>query len=196
MPATPLEIGSAGAHLGLAVARAREARGWDQQELTKRLSAAGRPMSQPIVSRVEAGSRRVDVDDLVALAAVLDVSVLALLPEDGRRAPDAAPRPTVPAVASDAGPVEGALSEDIEALGDLSGMEPTLAEVAHRLARQMDGQRPVVCDECGCMVDVPSDPRLLPQLAKELRATVAALVEGRAPDDDDDDDLGDLGSPG
>jgi transcriptional regulator with XRE-family HTH domain len=196
MSRKPLELGSAGAHLGHAVARAREARGWDQQELTARLTAAGRPMSQPIVSRIEAGGRRVDVDDLVALAAVLDVSVLALLPDDGRRAPDAPRLPVALAVTPDAGPVEGALTEDIEALGDLSGMEPTLAEVAYRLARQMDGQRPVSCDDCGSTVDVPSDPRLLPQLAKELRATVAALVEGRAVDDDDDDDLGDLGSPG
>jgi transcriptional regulator with XRE-family HTH domain len=196
MAAKPLELGPAGAHVGHAVARAREARGWDQQELTKRLTAAGRSMSQPIVSRIEAGGRRVDVDDLVALAVVLDVSVLALLPDDGRRSSGAAPRPAALAVAPDVGPVEGALTEDIEALGDLSGMEPTLAEVAYRLARQMDGQRPVSCDECGCAVDVPSDPRLLPQLAKELRATVAALVEGRGADDDDDDDLGDLGAPG
>ncbi|MFF3127219.1 helix-turn-helix domain-containing protein [Streptomyces sp. NPDC057908] len=196
MAAKPLEIGPAGAHVGQAVARAREVRGWDQQELTVRLTAAGRPMSQPVVSRIEAGSRRVDVDDLVVLAAVLDVSVVALLPDDGRRAPAAASVVLVPARSDEAGPVEGALTEDIETLGDLSGMEPTLAEVAYRLARQMDGQRPVSCDECGCAVDVPSDPRLLPQLAKELRATVAALVEGRAVDDDDDDDLGDLGAPG
>ncbi|MEV6079670.1 helix-turn-helix transcriptional regulator [Streptomyces sp. NPDC052069] len=193
MSAKPLEIGAAGVHAGQAVARLREARGWDQQELIARLSEAGRSMSQPIVSRIEAGARRVDVDDLVALAAVFDVSVAALFPDDGRRAPAAVPA-ALAAARSDAGPVESALTEDIEALGDLLGMEPTLAEVAYRLARQMDGQRPASCDECGCAVDVPSDPRLLPQLAKELRATVAALVEGRAMDDDDDDDLGDLGT--
>ncbi|WP_393057720.1 helix-turn-helix domain-containing protein [Streptomyces sp. LN549] len=194
MPATPLEIGPAGAHVGQAVARAREARGWDQQELTARLTAAGRPMSQPIVSRIEAGSRRVDVDDLVALAEVLDVSVLALLPDEGRQAPVVAPLLVVPVRSDDAGPVESVLADDIEALGDLQDMEPTHAAVAFRLARQIDGQRPAACEECGATVYVPNDPRILPQLARELRATVAALVEGRAVNDDDDDDLGDLGS--
>jgi hypothetical protein len=154
-------------------------------------------MSQPIVSRIEAGARRVDVDELVALAAALDVSVVALLPPDGRTQTTPAAAPSAPAAYSEAGgPVEAALAEDIEALGDLTGIEPTLSQVAFRLARQMDGQRRVACDECGSPVEVSADPRLLPQLARELRATVSALVEGRAVDDDDDDDLGDLGAPG
>lgn len=196
MSARPLEIGEAGIYAGQAVARLREARGWDQGELTVRLSGAGRQVSQPIVSRIEAGTRRVDVDDLVALATVLGVSVAALLPPDHQpgaaaasdTADDSSPR------VLGGGPVEAALTEDIEALGDLTGVEPTLAEVAYRLARQMDGLRPVACDDCGSLVHVPNDPRILPQLARELRATVAALLEGRTVDDDDDDDLGDLGA--
>ncbi|SCD61393.1 helix-turn-helix domain-containing protein [Streptomyces sp. PpalLS-921] len=192
MAARPLEIGEAGVYAGLAIARLREARGWDQQGLAERLSVAGRQVSQPIVSRMEAGTRRIDIDDLVTVADVLGVSVVALLP----LAP-AAPAPVaaaVPARSDDAGPVEAALADDIEALGDLQDMEPTHAAVAFRLARQMDGMRPVACEECGATVQVPNDPRTLPQLARELRATVAALVKGRAVDDDDDDDLGDLGA--
>ncbi|MFF7183269.1 helix-turn-helix domain-containing protein [Streptomyces sp. NPDC008121] len=192
MAARPLEIGEAGVYAGLAIARLREARGWDQQGLAERLSVAGRQVSQPIVSRMEAGTRRIDIDDLVTVADVLGVSVVALLP----LAP-AAPAPlaaAVPARSDDAGPVEAALADDIEALGDLQDMEPTHAAVAFRLARQMDGMRPVACEECGATVQVPNDPRILPQLARELRATVAALVEGRAVDDDDDDDLADLGA--
>lgn len=193
MAARPLEIGAAGIHAGQAIARLREARGWDQQGLAERLAVAGRAVSQPIVSRMEAGTRRIDVDDLVAVAEVLQVSVGALLPHTE----DSAPVVAV-AVASarweDPGPVETALADDIEALGDLQDMEPTHAAVAFRLARQMDGMRPVACEECGATVQMPHDPRILPQLARELRATVAALVEGRAGDDDDDDDLGDLGS--
>ncbi|MFJ3140963.1 MULTISPECIES: helix-turn-helix domain-containing protein [Streptomyces] len=192
MAARPLEIGEAGVYAGLAIARLREARGWDQQGLAERLSVAGRQVSQPIVSRMEAGTRRIDIDDLVTVADVLGVSVVALLP----LAP-AAPAPVaaaVPARSDDAGPVEAALADDIEALGDLQDMEPTHAAVAFRLARQMDGMRPVACEECGATVQVPNDPRILPQLARELRATVAALVKGRAVDDDDDDDLGDLGA--
>lgn len=206
MAARPLEIGAAGLHAAQAVARLREARGWDQGELTARLAAAGRQVSQPIVSRIEAGTRRIDADDLVALAATLDVPVAALLPRgDGvpvrtlsPAARDAELADTEPtfrhpvAVDGESGPVLAALAEDVAALGDLVGMEPTLAEVAYRLARQMDGLRPVPCDDCGTPVHIPADPRILPQLAKELRATVAALLEGRAPDDDDDG-LGDLG---
>lgn len=193
MAARPLEIGPAGVHVGQAVARLREARGWDQETLGARLAAEGRPMSQPILSRIEAATRRVDADDLVALAAALGVSPAALLPP-GAAAPVAAVTlPSRTALADEAGPVSAALADDIEHLGDLTGMEPTLAATAARLARQIDGHAPVECDECGTPVPVPADPRLLPQLARELRATVAALLEGRATDDDDDDGLDDLG---
>ncbi|MFF9688979.1 helix-turn-helix domain-containing protein [Streptomyces sp. NPDC014623] len=193
MAARPLEIGEAGVHAGQAIARLREARGWDQQELADRLTLAGRQVSQPIVSRMEAGTRRIDVDDLVAVAEALQVSVAVLLPPATAPAPPPAAA-VVPARSEDPGPVEAALADDIEALGDLQDMEPTHAAVAFRLARQMDGMRPAACEECGATVQVPNDPRILPNLARELRATVAALVEGRAGDDDDDDDLGDLGA--
>lgn len=79
-----------------------------------------------------------------------------------------------------AGPVEAAVREDVEQLGDLVGVEPSLSEMAYRLAREID--------------DGGEEGRQLPQLNRELRATLAALLEGRAAEDDDDD-LGDLGSP-
>ncbi|MFJ5888092.1 helix-turn-helix domain-containing protein [Streptomyces californicus] len=184
------QAGAAAEHIARTIAAEREARGWEQRELAERLTQAGRPMSQPVVSRIESGARRIDVDDLVALAAVFSVSPAALLPaaEPDESAPRRRRRRNEP------GPVELALADDIENLGDLMGMEPTHAAVAHRLARQMDGHHPVPCDECGASVYVPNDAKILPNLARELRATVAALVEGRAgDDDDDDDDLGDLG---
>ncbi|MFE2243899.1 hypothetical protein ACFXCU_30870 [Streptomyces virginiae] len=79
------------------------------------------------------------------------------------------------------GPVEKAVREDVEALGDLVGVEPSLTELAHRLAREVDR--------------LPSeDTKLLPQLSRELRQTLGQLLEGRAADDDDDG-LGDLASP-
>lgn len=55
-------------------------------ELSRRLAAAGRPIAPLGLRRLEAGERRVDVDDLMALAVVLDVSPLALL-----LPPDASP---------------------------------------------------------------------------------------------------------
>ncbi|MFI9005094.1 helix-turn-helix domain-containing protein [Streptomyces sp. NPDC053541] len=194
MAARTAEIGPAGQHAARAVAQLREARGLDQRALVQLLAAQGRPMSQPVLSRVEAAARRIDVDDLVALAAVLGVSTAALLPAAPE--PEATgmrgPSPTL-VVVDELGPVSAALAEDVEQLGDLTGMEPTLAATAVRLAEQIDGGRPIPCDECGALVRGLVDARTLPQLTRELRATVAALLEGRAVDDDDDDGLDDLG---
>ncbi|MFE2352218.1 helix-turn-helix domain-containing protein [Kitasatospora cineracea] len=190
--ASPTRTGPAGDHLGRAVASARAGRGWDQAELARRLSAAGMPTGQPVLSRIEQGARRVDVDELVTLAAVLGIAPADLLPPQHSGAP--ALLPSGLAADAEAGTVEAALADDLEHLGDLTGMEPTLAATAVRLARQIDGGRPVACEECGTPVRTPADSRALPQLARELRATVAALLEGRAVDDDDDDDLDDLGS--
>lgn len=79
------------------------------------------------------------------------------------------------------GPVEKAVREDVEALGDLAGVEPSLSEMAYRLAQDIDAGG-------------GEDGKLLPALNRELRATLAQLLEGRAPDDDDDS-LGDLATP-
>lgn len=193
MAARPSDIGPAGLFVGQTVARLRSDRGWEQRELIERLAAAGQPMSQPILSRIEGGARRVDADELVALASALHVSVGDLLPP-ASKAPIATPALRSAVADSATGPVGEALADDIEQLGDLAGMEPTLAATAVRLARQIDGYRPVPCDDCGSLVHVPADPRILPQLTRELRATVAALLEGRTVDDGDDDDLGDLGA--
>ncbi|MFD6531573.1 hypothetical protein [Streptomyces sp. NPDC060184] len=79
-----------------------------------------------------------------------------------------------------AGPVERAVRSDVEQLGDLVRIEPSLSEMAYTLAREIDAGG-------------GEDGKLLPQLNRELRQTLAQLLEGRATDDDDD--LGDLGSP-
>lgn len=192
MAARPSEIGPVGLFVGETVARLRGDRGWDQRSLVERLAAAGTAMSQPILSRIEGGARRVDADELLALAAVFHVVVADLLPPTGEVAV-AVPTSRVTRADDSTGPVGSALADDIEQLGDLVGMEPTLAATAVRLARQIDGYRPVPCDDCGSLVHVPAD-RILPQLTRELRATVAALLEGRTVDDDTDDGLDDLGA--
>ncbi|MFE2559887.1 helix-turn-helix domain-containing protein [Streptomyces sp. NPDC059352] len=198
MAARPLEIGPAGVHVGNAVARLREARSWDQEALGERLADEGRPMSQPILSRVEAATRRVDADDLVAIAAAFGVPVAVLLPPDAAASAPSGTgsvRGATPSlvILDELGAVSAALAEDIEELGDLTGMEPTLAATAVRLAELVDGGRPVPCEDCGALVRGVTDARTLPQLTRELRATVAALLEGRTVDGDDDD-LGDLGA--
>lgn len=48
-------------------------------ELSRRLAAVGRPITTLALRRIEAGARRVDVDDLVALALVLGATPNSLL---------------------------------------------------------------------------------------------------------------------
>ncbi len=60
----------------------REHRKLHQQQLAERLAALGRPMAQTGLSRLEDGKRRIDVDDLVALAVALNVSPARLLLPD------------------------------------------------------------------------------------------------------------------
>jgi transcriptional regulator with XRE-family HTH domain len=61
------------------LAKIRKKRGLDQRELAARVTQAGRPVSASILSKMEKGDRRVDVDDLIALSVALNVAPLALL---------------------------------------------------------------------------------------------------------------------
>ena len=70
--------------------------------------------------------------------------------------------------------VKSVVQSDIEELGDLVGVEPTLAAVAARLAEAIDKA-------------AIEEPRILPALAKELRSTLRVLVDGRDGEEDDDD---------
>lgn len=66
------------------VRRLRERCGLSYAELSRRLEDAGRPIATLGLSRIEAGERRVDADDLVALAVVLDATpATLLLPDNG-----------------------------------------------------------------------------------------------------------------
>jgi hypothetical protein len=66
---------------GLAVAtNVRRYRGdTSYAELSRRLTEIGRPIPPLGLRHIEAGNRRVDVDDLVALGVALDIAPLALL---------------------------------------------------------------------------------------------------------------------
>lgn len=61
------------------VASFRRARQLQQKDLSARLREVGRPMLPTVISKIERGERRIDVDDLIALALALNVSPLALL---------------------------------------------------------------------------------------------------------------------
>ncbi|MCX4824894.1 helix-turn-helix domain-containing protein [Streptomyces sp. NBC_01142] len=72
-------LGPTGEQVKGNVERIRTARGMTKKDLSDRAGEFGRPIPPLGVSRIESGTRRVDADDLVALALALNVSPLALL---------------------------------------------------------------------------------------------------------------------
>ncbi|MFH9038961.1 helix-turn-helix domain-containing protein [Streptomyces sp. NPDC017966] len=80
-------LGPTGEQVRANVERVRESRGMTKKQLADRVSELGRPIPPLGISRIEAGTRRVDADDLVALAIALRVSPATLLlpwgPADG-----------------------------------------------------------------------------------------------------------------
>lgn len=81
-----IPLGPTGAAVAKNLTRLRKARGMTVRSLSAALAKAGRPLSPDAITRFEnaarvgaAQIRRVDVDDLVALAAVLRVNPTALL---------------------------------------------------------------------------------------------------------------------
>ncbi|MFI6274298.1 helix-turn-helix domain-containing protein [Streptomyces sp. NPDC050988] len=180
MAARTIEIGEAGGCVAAAVAKHRQRLGWEQRQLAERVTAAGRPMSASVLGKVEAGARRVDVDDLVALAAALEVPPSRLLPagdDDQDQAAD-------PFEAASPGTVKARALEDIEALGDLEQLDPTaptLAALAVRLAQEIDAPA--------------SLGNSLQGMSKELRQVLAELRSLAPEERDDDDDLDDLATP-
>jgi transcriptional regulator with XRE-family HTH domain len=94
------EVGPIGRNLIRAVERLRERRGLTYKKLSELLEATGRPIFPLGLSRLEKGERRVDADELVALAVVLGVNPNALLfPHDAERADlvDLTPETALPA---------------------------------------------------------------------------------------------------
>jgi transcriptional regulator with XRE-family HTH domain len=61
------------------VKRLREDKRLGLRTLASRLADAGRPLTHTALDKIERGTRRVDVDDLMALAVALGVSPLRLL---------------------------------------------------------------------------------------------------------------------
>ncbi|MEU7913456.1 helix-turn-helix domain-containing protein [Microbispora bryophytorum] len=80
------DVGPVGREVAANLRRFRDARGLSTTQLSKLLAEQGRPIQPTGITKIEKGDRRVDVDDLVALATVLGVSPVALLlPEAGGR---------------------------------------------------------------------------------------------------------------
>jgi transcriptional regulator with XRE-family HTH domain len=86
--------GPAGNNVRRNVRRLREQRRWSYREVEERLARVGRAIPVLAQSAIDAGERRVDVDDLVALAAVFGLTPRELLepPEDCGTCHGAPPR--------------------------------------------------------------------------------------------------------
>lgn len=74
-----IEHGPAGRRVAANLAALRHASRMSQPQLAKRMTAIGRPMTGAVLSKTEQLDRRVDVDDLMALALVLEVTPNRLL---------------------------------------------------------------------------------------------------------------------
>lgn len=73
------DIGDIGKRLGERVRIVRKERELTQEQLSATLATLGRPMPTASIGRLESGDRRIDVDDLMALAYALNVSPISLL---------------------------------------------------------------------------------------------------------------------
>lgn len=73
------ELGPAGHRAGRSIEDLREARRLTQKELAARMTELGRPVTMQMVSKMEQSGRRVDVDDLLAVAIALGVNPDAIL---------------------------------------------------------------------------------------------------------------------
>jgi transcriptional regulator with XRE-family HTH domain len=73
------DLGPTGQAVAINVARLRIALGLSTYKLSALLGDLGRPIAASAISKIEGGTRRVDTDDLMALAVALDVPPSALL---------------------------------------------------------------------------------------------------------------------
>lgn len=85
-----IELSASGRAVAANVKRLRQARGWSLRALSEALEGVGRKLSQDAINKIENGAekdtkkqiRRVDVDDLIALAVVFNVTPSTLLLPD------------------------------------------------------------------------------------------------------------------
>lgn len=74
-----MDLGPVGKHAAANVKALREKRRLTYADLSRILDDLGRPIPPLGLRRIEAGGRRIDLDDLAALALALEVSPLAIL---------------------------------------------------------------------------------------------------------------------
>lgn len=77
-PETAVDLGPIGRAARMNIARIRKSLGLSLAEVASRMTGDHR-LSLSSLSKIETGGRRVDIDDLVAISAALDVSPLAIV---------------------------------------------------------------------------------------------------------------------
>jgi transcriptional regulator with XRE-family HTH domain len=82
MAGQKIELGATGRTVAENIKRARGIRSFNYTDLSRRLGELGRPIPALAIRRIEEGARRVDVDDLLAIAVALEVSPVVLLSPD------------------------------------------------------------------------------------------------------------------
>jgi transcriptional regulator with XRE-family HTH domain len=169
----------------------RERSGYSREELAERAREHGAPekFTAAVVGFLERGRRGLAVDELFALAGAFEVSPLELLGEAAGAFIGGGPSPAGGCPTCDPdepGRQESVTRADLDKLGSLAVLEPTLVETAIRLAREIDRARGDAVVQ-------------LPRLTKELRATIEQIAAGRRvtadPDEDEELDEDDLSSP-
>ncbi|MGN7968167.1 helix-turn-helix domain-containing protein [Microbacterium sp. 22296] len=78
-PTTSVSLGPTGDTVRENIRRVRLSRHWTLRDLAEKLIDNGHPIAQSALSKIENGTRKVDVDDLMALSTTLGVSPLTLL---------------------------------------------------------------------------------------------------------------------
>jgi transcriptional regulator with XRE-family HTH domain len=91
-----VELGPTGHAVRKNISRIRELQKMSLQDLSDRLVRLGRPIARSGLFKTESGDRRVDVDDLVAIAAALGVTPDRLL-----KTPDNSPMTGFPGMTKD-----------------------------------------------------------------------------------------------
>jgi transcriptional regulator with XRE-family HTH domain len=124
--------GPAGHHLIVNLEHLRQLRGLSCRKLSADLQKAGRPIPPLGLARIARAERRVDVDELVALAAVLGVTPDALLAPPGEPAADPLPEHAAAAAARQ---LAGRIGDLLEAASDPAAREFASGSVDRALRR-------------------------------------------------------------
>jgi transcriptional regulator with XRE-family HTH domain len=126
-----VELGPTGQAVKRNLRRIRTQRELSLQDLSDRLTKVGRPILPSGLNKIEQGTRRVDVDDLVALAEALWV-----IPDDLLTAPDAAPREVDPGEVMLRVAAELTAAARVQSFTDSAGLTD-----AADLPKDIDGER-------------------------------------------------------